>query len=189
MVTPRHKIKKADPDSLEESVATALYELQVSSEKLKASLREVQICAAKEVDIGEGQRAVLVFVPVPQLPLYKKMIKERSLIDELEKKFANKQVVIMAERKIVRKESRNTRQLKQQRPRSRTLTAVHEAILDDLVYPHEITGKRIRFRPDGSRLHKVHLHKDSNTSQERLDTFVKVYKTLTGKDVVFEFRN
>jgi hypothetical protein len=47
MLTPRHKIKKQDPDALEESVAQALYELQVSSEKLKQSLREVQICSAK----------------------------------------------------------------------------------------------------------------------------------------------
>ena len=47
MLTPRHKIKKEDPDALEESAANSLYELQVSSDKLKPSLREVQICAAK----------------------------------------------------------------------------------------------------------------------------------------------
>eukprot|EP00045_Choanoeca_perplexa_P022038 m.8159 g.8159 ORF g.8159 m.8159 type:complete len:190 (+) comp9085_c0_seq1:92-661(+) len=187
MLTPRHKIKKQDPDALEESVAQALYELQVSSEKLKQSLREVQICSAKEVDIAGGKKAVLIFVPVPQLPLYKKMIKERSLIEELEKKFSGKQIVVLAERRIIRKESRNTRQLKQKRPRSRTLTAVHESILEDIVYPHEITGKRIRFRPDGSRILKTHLHQDSNSTVDRMDTYTKVYKSLTGKDVVFEF--
>jgi len=39
--------------------------------------------------------------------------------------------------------------------RSRTLVAVHNAILDDLVYPAEIVGKRTRIRLDGSRLFKV----------------------------------
>ena len=39
---------------------------------------------------------------------------------------------------------------------SRTLTAVHDSILDDLVYPSEIVGKRIRIKLDGSRLTKVY---------------------------------
>src|SRR5579871_767902 len=34
---------------------------------------------------------------------------------------------------------------------SRTLTTVHENTLNDLVYPAEIVGKRIRVKMDGSR--------------------------------------
>lgn len=34
-------------------------------------------------------------------------------------------------------------------------TQVHDAILDDLVYPTEIVGKRIRYKLDGSRTLKV----------------------------------
>jgi small subunit ribosomal protein S7e len=49
---------------------------------------------------------------------------------------------------------------------SRTLTAVHDAILHDLVYPAEITGKRIRIKLDGSRLFKVHLDKNQQTLVE-----------------------
>jgi small subunit ribosomal protein S7e len=70
----------------------------------------------QEVEVGGGRRAVLIFVPVPQVPQYQKMIKERSLIEELEKKFSSKQVIILAERRIIRKESRNKPQLKQKRP-------------------------------------------------------------------------
>ena len=77
------------------------------------------------------------------------------LVRELEKKFSGKHVVFIAQRRILPKPTRKANKLKQKRPRSRTLMAVHNAILDDLVYPAEIVGKRIRIRLDGSRLFKV----------------------------------
>ena len=74
------------------------------------------------------------------------------------------------------------------RPRSRTLQHVQSAILDDIVFPSEITGKRLRVKTDGSRLLKVHLSpKDAHSLADRTDVFRAVYKTLANKDVSFEF--
>merc|ERR1712055_1206913 len=152
---------------------------------LKAQLRELHITAAKEIDVA-GRKAVIIFVPVPQLAAYHKM--QTRLVRELEKKFSGKHVVFIAQRRILPKPTRKANKLKQKRPRSRTLMAVHNAILDDLVYPAEIVGKRIRIRLDGSRLFKVHLDKTQQTNIEhKTETFASVYKKLTGKEVNFEF--
>jgi small subunit ribosomal protein S7e len=52
---------------------------------------------------------------------------------------------------MLRKPSRHSK-IGQKRPRSRTLTVVHEKILEDLVYPSEIVGKRTRVATDGGKL-------------------------------------
>ena len=70
----------------------------------------------------------------------------------------------------------------------RTLTAVHESILEDLVYPTEIVGKHTRYRLDGSKICKVYLDpKEAPNVEYKVDTFATVYKKLTGKEVKFEF--
>ena len=58
------------------------------------------------------------------------------------------------------------------RPRSRTLTHVKEAILEDVVYPTEILGKRTVYRRDGSKQIKVLLDPVEQVRAEtKLDTF------------------
>jgi len=49
--------------------------------------------------------------------------------------------------------------------------AVHDAILEDLVNPAEIVGKRIRIKLDGSRIMKVHLDKAQQTNIEHKVSF------------------
>ena len=76
------------------------------------------------------------------------------LVRELEKKFSDRHVLLVAQRRILRKPTRKSR-VKQMRPRSRTLTAVHDALLEDMVFPTEIVGKRTRVKVDGSKTIKV----------------------------------
>jgi small subunit ribosomal protein S7e len=138
-----------------------------------------------QVELGAGKKAIVIFVPVPSLAGFHKI--QARLTRELEKKFSDRHVVFVAQRRILPVPTRRTNG-KQPRPRSRTLTAVHDAILDDLVYPTEIIGKRLRQKVDGSKTLKVFLDaKDATSLEYKLDTFSAVYKKLTGKAVTFEF--
>lgn len=110
-------------------------------------------------------QAIIIYVPMPKQKAFQKI--QTRLVRELEKKFSGKHVVFVGERKILPKPTRNTRNpLRQKRPRSRTLTAVYDAILEDLVFPAEIVGKRVRVKLDGSQLIKVHLDKNQQTTIE-----------------------
>ncbi len=114
-----------------------------------------------------------------------------SLTRELEKKFSDRHVLILASRRILPRPKRSNRSRTsqtQKRPRSRTLTAVHDAILSDLVYPVEIVGKRLRTKEDSSKILKVILdEKEKGGVDHRLDTYSEVYRKLTGRVVNFEF--
>ncbi|KAJ8483298.1 hypothetical protein ONZ51_g4799 [Trametes cubensis] len=173
------------PDETEIAVAQAMIDLENSAPELKSELRPLQISAAREVDVRGGKKAIVIFVPVPQLKAFHKV--QQRLTRELEKKFSDRHVVFVAQRRMLRKPTRTSR-VKQKRPRSRTLTSVHEKILEDLVFPTEIVGKRTRVAVDGSKLLKVFLDsKDATSLEYKLDSFSSVYRRLTGKDVVFEF--
>uniref|UniRef100_A0A7E4WAA9 40S ribosomal protein S7 n=1 Tax=Panagrellus redivivus TaxID=6233 RepID=A0A7E4WAA9_PANRE len=189
MVITYNKLVKADgkaPDELEKSIANAFIEL-ANSEDLKGRLTELYFVGAQEHEFA-GKKAIIIYVPVPQLKEYQKL--HSRLVRELEKKFGGKHVVFVAKRRIINKPLRgkNRVPLKQKRPRSRTLTSVHENILNDLVYPAEVVGKRIRYKLDGKQVLKVHLDRGQQTNVEhKVDTFVSIYKQLTGKAVTFEF--
>ncbi|VDM76151.1 unnamed protein product [Strongylus vulgaris] len=67
-------------------------------------------------------------------------------------------VLYLFQRRILPKPLRGSKKvpMKQKRPRSRTLTAVHEAWLDEMVFPAEVVGKRTRVKLDGKKLLKVY---------------------------------
>merc|ERR1711919_26794 len=90
----------------EQAIGFALMELESNSD-LKAQLRELFIRSAQEIEIGKGKKAIVVFVPVPQLKAFQKI--QVRLVRELEKKFSGKHVIFIAQRRILPKPTRKSR--------------------------------------------------------------------------------
>merc|ERR1739847_146409 len=90
------------PDELEKSIGEALLDLEVNSD-LKNQLRELYITSAKELDIGDKRKCIIIFVPVPLLRAFQKI--QVRLVRELEKKFSGKHVLIIGQRRILSKPS------------------------------------------------------------------------------------
>ncbi|KAK8599566.1 hypothetical protein V6N13_077485 [Hibiscus sabdariffa] len=179
-----HKDKDVEPTEFEESVAQAFFDLENTNSDLKSDLKDLYINSAIQIDVPGGRKAVVIHVPYRLRKAFRKV--HVKLVRELEKKFSGKDVILIATRRILRPPKKGSAV---QRPRSRTLTAVHEAMLEDIVLPAEIVGKRIRYRIDGTKIMKVLLDpKERNNTEYKLETFSAVYRKLAGKDVVFEFQ-
>ena len=191
MFNSREKILKKDEDKtdLEEEVAKIIYDLQMKSEgSTKQNLVQLYLTGATNVDFtdrsGNSGKALLVRIPYRSLPSFRKT--RGPVVSALEKKFKNTHVIVAATRTIQSKFLKTHRS--QMRPRTRTLTSVHDALLEDVVSPAQIVGKHTRVSVNGNKIHKIFLDPlDKEKVEDKLDAFTETYRKLTHKKVQFEF--
>lgn len=134
---------------IEESVGQALLDLENSSSDLKKELTALKLHSVKEISLQsqdkKGKSVLLIILNYTSLPVLQKHFKK--VLAFLEKKL-KLPTLFIAKRTIQSKWVKENKT--QKRPRNRTLTAVHDAILDDLLQPSTIIGRRIRHLVDGS---------------------------------------
>ena len=178
------KAKGAEASELEKTVARSLVEIEVNSKELGVDIKDIHISAVKEAEGPNQKKIVIVVVPFKFLKRVQKV--QKRLIHELEKKLNGKHVVIVGQRTILSKAYTRTHP-GQLRPRSRNLITVHQALLEDVVYPVPIMGKRLRVHADGTRVIKVLLDPREKEVEGKLKSFTAAYKLLTNKNAEFSF--
>jgi small subunit ribosomal protein S7e len=74
------------------------------------------------------------------------------------------------------------------RPRSRTLKAVHSAVLEDIVTPSGIYGRTTKISKDAGKKEKIFLDPlDKEIVDAKLEAFSHAYQKLTTHKVYFEY--
>lgn len=100
----------------------------------KSELKDLAVVGVKELNLVTSKKraknVVLIYVPYPSLKVAQR--NHAKLVAEFEKKLKCF-VFLVAKRTIASRWIKSHRS--QVRPRSRTLTAVYDAILDDLIFP------------------------------------------------------
>lgn len=171
-----------EPTELEKNVAQSIFDLEVNNKDLKTDLQPLKFTAAQEIAIKKtDKKAIVIFVPLIHIGNVQRS--HTRLVRELEKKYS-KHIIIVGQRKAeTRKMSKMIK-----REYKHTLTAVHEALLEDVCFPVEVVAKRTRVRADGKITQRVFLDpKEEDAYKHKLATFDRVYKMLTGKRVKYQF--
>ena len=156
-----------------------------SNSELRDLLNQLTVSRVREFSISENNKvvdkALLVYLP---FAFHKKQPQAVvRLMSEIKKK-KSVQVFMTAQRTVIHPRSG----YRQKIPRSRTLSSVYECLLDDLISPANILGKRIRHRLGGHQTLKVRLNVDNKGFlQPRLAAIKQIYLSLTKRNLAFEF--
>jgi len=132
---------------------------------------------------GSQKKYILIKIPYRSLQFYRKV--SSQMIDHLEAKF-KWPVIVVVNRTIDSK--RKISHPSQKRPRSRTLKAVHQAILNDVVVPSSIVGRRTRVSQQTGITETVYLDPlDRALVEEKLEAMANAYQKLSTHEIVLEF--
>ena len=155
------------------------------SEHKKTSKSEI-VVDVKEVKIsGEDKKtysALVIYLPFVYVKNHKTLL--AKIVNEVQAK-KKMPAFVLSQRTIIHKKA----DFNQRIPRNRTLTSVYDSILDDLIAPGIVIGKRFRYHLDGSQHTKIFLNEESRAFIEtKTHAIAQIYKHLTNRKISFEFK-
>ena len=176
--------KKAKVSEIQKNVSTALEKIKDNEKEHKAELEPIKVEHANEVQMSEDQKCFLIQISTTNLAGFKKV--HSLLTKKLEEHLSNPVVLIPAKKRVNGKEYSTF--VSKKVPRERTLTAVFDGYLDDILYPATIVGKRIRYPAGKTRTFKVFVDPlDKEVIQYKLPAITACYRALTNRKLEVDF--
>ena len=127
--------------------------------------------------------ALIIYLPFTFVQNNRALV--TKIVNDIQKK-KNRHAFVLAKRTIINKKA----DFKQMIPRNRTLTAVYDAMLEDLIFPANVIGRRYRYRLNGTQLGKVFLSEESRPFlEDKVELIAQLYFALTNRKIAFEFRH
>ena len=176
--------KKGTVSEIQKNVSNALEKIKDAEKDHKAELDSLKIEHANEVTVNDDQKCYLIQISTQNLAGFKKV--HSLLTKKLEEHLSNPVVIIPARKRVNGKEYRTF--VSKKVPRDRTLTAVFDGYLDDILYPATIVGKRIRYPVGKTRTYKVLVDPlDKDSIEYKLPAMTACYRALTNRNLEIEF--
>ena len=176
--------KKGAVSEIQKNVSNALEKIKDTEKEHKAELESLKIEHANEVTMSDDQKCFLIQISTQNVSGFKKV--HALLTKKLEEHLSSTVMIIPTRKRVNGKEYRSF--VSKKVPRDRTLTAVFDAYLDDILYPATIVGKRIRYSVGKTRTYKVLVDPlDKESINYRLDAIKASYKALTNRRLDIEF--
>ena len=170
-----------------EQVSDIVRNLGKSSDENAKLFKNAKVSDVKQFVIKtedkKSIKALVIYLPFAYLRDHKQAV--NKLINEVQAK-SGSYAFVVAKRTVVSKWS----DYKQTIPISRTLKDVSDAILEDLLAPGVIIGRRERIRLNGTHLYKIHVNEEARPYlQDKVETITQIYQALTNRKIAIEFRS
>jgi small subunit ribosomal protein S7e len=171
-------------NEITKNLTTVLGKLQDTNPNLKKDLEAIKIEGANEITIADNKKCYLVQVNESSIKNLQNA--HTDIVKKLENHL-NVPVLIVPFRKTING-NLYRKYVGKATPRTKTLTAVYDSLLEDLLYPATIVGKRTRFQKGKNKLFKVFVDAiDKESVEYKSNAISTTYKALTNRELVIEF--
>lgn len=177
------KASEKNESEISKKFSNFLQKLKMENKEMP-ELESITIERANEVSMEKDSLCYLVFVNAANPAAFK--LRHEFLLKKFEDFFGVPVVLIPNRKRVNGNLYRRYQGTKV--PRDKTLTAVFDAYLEDLLFPAIIVGKRIRFPQGKSRQFKVIVDGvDKEKMGYKVPAIVNCYKALTNRSLHVDF--